>query len=110
MARNRALGCDVLKNDDALVEASGFMVTSKRDWNWEARLLLKRELDAAGVSYTELSEALLSQGLCLSRKVVANKVNRGTFTMAFFLRCMAALKVDEVKLGQGAAGEPSGEE
>ena len=74
------------------------MVTSKRDWNWEARLLLKRELDAAGMSYAELSEALLSQGLCLSRKVVANKVNRGTFTMAFFLRCMAALKVDQVRL------------
>lgn len=98
MARNRSLGRDVLRNDDTLVEASRFMVTSKRDWNWEARLLLKREMDAAGVSYTELSEALLSQGLCMSRKVIANKVNRGTFSMAFFLRCMAALKVDEVKL------------
>jgi hypothetical protein len=74
------------------------MVTSKRDWDWEARELLKRELEAAGMSYADLSQALLLQGLCLSPKVVANKVNRGTFTLAFFLRCMSILKVDTVKV------------
>ena len=42
--------------------------------------------------------ALLLQGLNLSAKVLANKVNRGTFTLAFFLRCMAILKVDRVRL------------
>jgi len=64
----------------------------------EARVLLKREMEAAGVGYAELSEALLLQGLCLSPKVLSNKVNRGTFTMAFFLQCMALLKVDAVNL------------
>jgi DNA (cytosine-5)-methyltransferase 1 len=72
----------------------------KRDWNVEARVLLKREMEAAGVGYAELSEALLLQGLCLSPKVLSNKVNRGTFTMAFFLQCMAILKVNEVRLRQ----------
>lgn len=74
------------------------MVTVRRDWNIEARRLLKREMTLAGVGYDELSAALLLQGLNLSPKVLANKVNRGTFTLAFFLRCMAILKVDRVTL------------
>jgi len=74
------------------------MVTVRRDWNIEARRLLKSQMAAAGVGYEELSAALLLQGLALSPKVVANKVNRGTFTLAFFLRCMAICKVDQVRL------------
>lgn len=74
------------------------MVTVRRDWNIEARRLLKREMKSAGVGYEELSAALLLQGLNLSPKVLANKVNRGTFTLAFFLRCMVILKVDRVAL------------
>lgn len=76
------------------------MVTVRRNWNIEARQLLKREIAAAGVGYEELSAALLLQGLNLSAKVLANKVNRGTFTLAFFLRCMAILKVDRVTLAE----------
>lgn len=76
------------------------MVTGRRDWNIEARRLLKREMASAGVGYEELSAALLLQGLNLSPKVLANKVNRGTFTLAFFLRCMAILKVDRVTLAE----------
>lgn len=74
------------------------MVTSKRNWDFEARRLLKREMEASGIGYAELSAALLLQGLCLSPKVLANKVNRGTFTMSFFLRCMAILEVEQVRL------------
>lgn len=74
------------------------MVAVRRDWNIEARRLLKREMASAGVGYEELSAALLLQGLNLSAKVLANKVNRGTFTLAFFLQCMAILKVDQVRL------------
>ncbi len=74
------------------------MVAVRRDWNIEARRLLKREMASAAVGYEELSAALLLQGLNLSAKVLANKVNRGTFTLAFFLQCMSILKVDQVRL------------
>lgn len=74
------------------------MAVVRRDWNIEARRLLKREMESAGVGYEDLSGALLLQGLNLSPKVLANKVNRGTFTLAFFLRCMVILKVDLVRL------------
>ena len=86
-----------IKNDERLVEGAR-MVAVRRDWNIEARRLLKREMASAGVGYEELSAALLLQGLNLSAKVLANKVNRGTFTLAFFLQCMSILKVDQVRL------------
>ena len=83
----------------------------RRDWNVEARVLLKREMAAAGVGYAELSESLLLEGLCLSPKVLSNKVNRGTFTMAFFLQCMAILKVGVVRVRRDAPTEnPTGSE
>lgn len=74
------------------------MVTDSTEWCWKARVLLRREMAAAGIGYAELAEALALQGLSLTPKVLSNKINRGTFTLAFFLQCMAICKVDLVRL------------
>ena len=84
--------------DESLVVAGEFLMTDSAEWCWKARVLLRREMAAAGVGYAELAEALALEGLSLTPKVLSNKINRGTFTMAFFMQCMAILKVDQVKL------------
>ena len=73
-------------------------MTDSAEWCWKARVLLRREMAAAGISYAELAEALALEGLSLTPKVLSNKINRGTFTMAFFMQCMTILKADQVKL------------
>ena len=70
----------------------------ERDWHWEARQLLKREMDAAGVGYAELAGSLRLKGIKVTAKSLSTKLNRGTFTLAFFLQCLDLMKVDEVKL------------
>lgn len=84
--------------DETPVENEFFMVIPEKDWCWEARVLLRRELQAAGIGYAELAAALALQGLSLTPKVLSNKINRGTFTMAFFMQCMAICKVNQIKL------------
>jgi hypothetical protein len=98
MAQNRGLWLIFIGTDDRLGKAGGFVMTDSVEWCWKARVLLRREMAAAGMGYAELAEALALQGLSLTPKVLSNKINRGTFTMAFFMQCMAICKVDEVKL------------
>ena len=84
--------------DERPVVAGAFIVTDSAEWCWKARVLLRREMAAAGIGYAELAEALALQGLSLTPKVLSNKINRGTYTMAFFLQCMTICKADQVKL------------
>jgi hypothetical protein len=68
------------------------------DWNREATKVLKAELKRSGVSYEELVKKLAGLGTTASYKGIANKVNRGTFTFAFFMQCMKALGKATVRL------------
>lgn len=71
------------------------------DWETEAKLVLKAELTRAGVSYKVLSARLLQMGIHDNESAIANRISRGKFSFAFFLQCMAALGVDEVRLRSG---------
>lgn len=68
------------------------------NWNSLAANLLKAELKLAGVGYEELINALAKLGVEESYKGIANKINRGSFTFAFFMQCMKALGRDTVRL------------
>jgi hypothetical protein len=68
------------------------------DWQREARRLLRAELALHDVGYKQLARALEAVGVDEDAKVLANKINRGTFSFAFFLQCMRALDVKAVKL------------
>lgn len=98
MARNWGSWLIFIGTDDCLGGQEAFVMTDSAEWCWKARVLLRREMAAAGLGYAELAEALALQGLSLTPKVLSNKINRGTFTMAFFMQCMAICKVNEVKL------------
>jgi hypothetical protein len=73
-------------------------MASPVDWQREARRLLRAQMALADVDYKGLARALERVGLDENPKALSNKINRGTFSFVFFLQCMAALKVDEVKL------------
>lgn len=71
----------------------------------EARRILRAEMIRRGYSFQQLSEALAAldpDAPVESVRVLTNKVNRGRFTFAFFLRAIAAMGV-QMKLDAPAA-------
>ena len=68
------------------------------EWSDKAKNLLRSELKRKGVTYAQLSGMLEDIGVNENEKNIANKISRGVFTMAFFLQCMAAIDVSEIRL------------
>ncbi|AUN95856.1 DUF6471 domain-containing protein [Pseudazoarcus pumilus] len=73
-------------------------MTTPINWNREARRLLKGELARREIGYKALSRALERFGIDEDPKVLSTKINRGTFSFAFFLQCMRALDIDTVRV------------
>jgi hypothetical protein len=68
------------------------------DWNIKARTLLKVELTQRDIKYRQLSEMLAAIGVHETERSIANKISRGTFSMAFFLQVMKAIGVRQIDL------------
>ena len=60
-------------------------------WQKEATGLLKSLLARDDVSYKGLSRLLAQYGLSENPEQLKNKINRGTFSFGFFLKCCYAL-------------------
>lgn len=69
-----------------------------QDWNKGASNILKSEMVRAGVNYPELVQRLQTIGVVETYHSVAAKINRGTFSFAFFIQCMKALGKSEIRL------------
>ncbi len=69
-----------------------------KDWNKEAIGILKAELKRHHMSYRDLAERLKALGIHDSERNVTNKINRGTFTAAFFLQCLEAIGCKTLRL------------
>jgi hypothetical protein len=67
-------------------------------WNDRATNLLKSEMARAGVGYEGLIIRLHEIGIDEGYKGLANKINRGAFSFVFFMQCMKALGITEVRL------------
>ncbi len=68
------------------------------EWSDKSKNLLRSELKRKGVTYAQLSDLLSKIGVDENEKNIANKISRGVFTMAFFLQCMSAIEVSELRL------------
>ncbi|MDD5272365.1 MAG: DUF6471 domain-containing protein [Methylovulum sp.] len=68
------------------------------DWNKVASGTLKAELARASIGYEELTERLAAIGIEETYKAVAAKINRGSFSFAFFVQCMKALGIDNIRI------------
>nr|WP_315467652.1 DUF6471 domain-containing protein [uncultured Undibacterium sp.] len=71
---------------------------ANEEWNKLATNTIKAELARAGVGYEELVHRLSSIGVYESYTGIAAKINRGTFSFLFFLQCMKALGIKEVRI------------
>jgi hypothetical protein len=71
---------------------------TQEEWNRQAANLLKAELARLGIGYEGLIEKLQAIGVDESYKGIAAKINRGTFSFAFFMQCMKALGIKEFRL------------
>ena len=69
-----------------------------QEYEQRARNLLKAELKREGMTYANLVEALGKNGIQETERNIANKISRGGFTAAFFLQCMDAIGVSELRL------------
>jgi DNA (cytosine-5)-methyltransferase 1 len=68
------------------------------DWKSTAKNTLKAELARKGVDYETLATKLKEIGVDENYNSINTKINRGTFTFQFFLQCMQATGVREIKL------------
>ena len=66
-------------------------MTGERDWNKHVVGMLEAELKRRHLSYRDLAEKLEAIGVHDSERNITNKVNRGTFTAAFFVECLVAI-------------------
>lgn len=73
-------------------------VSSDAEWTTRAKNLIRSELTRKGVTYAQLSEKLEAIGVHENEKNVGNKIGRGTFSMVFFMQCMEAIEVKELRL------------
>jgi hypothetical protein len=70
----------------------------KVDWNDRAANLLKSELKRHGLTYGGLVEKLAGIGVEEKEVNVRNKLSRGAFTAAYFLQCLEAIGVKDLRL------------
>lgn len=70
----------------------------KDEWQQQATRVLKVELARQDVGYKVLSSRLAQLGFEESPRQLANKINRGTFSFVFYLKCMKALGARTVEL------------
>jgi len=71
--------------------------TTDAEWSDRAKNLIRGELKRKGVTYAQLAEKLEAIGVNENEKNIGNKISRGVFTMAFFMQCMEAIKVAEIR-------------
>lgn len=77
---------------------SGMTVKTARDWQAQAKGIIRGELKRRNLSYADLAERLTVIGVKETERNVSNKIARGSFTAAFFLQCMEAIGVQNVHL------------
>lgn len=76
----------------------GLPMKTTRDWQAQAKGIIRAELKRRNLSYADLAERLTAIGVAENEKNVNNKIARGGFTAIFFLQCMEAIGVNTIHL------------
>lgn len=71
---------------------------TQKEWEDQAKGLLKAELKRRNVSYAQLVDKLAEIGVVDSEPNVRNKLSRGKFTAVFLLQCLEAIGCLELRL------------
>ncbi len=67
-------------------------------WKEHAKNTLKAELTRKGIGYDLLVAKLNAIGVDENYNTVNTKINRGTFSFVFFMQCMKAIGVTNIRL------------
>ncbi|MGU7783261.1 DUF6471 domain-containing protein [Burkholderia sp. PU8-34] len=62
------------------------------NFQYEARLILRQQMEELGISFQDLCDLLEVTGLRENKSALYRKVEKGTFQFSFFLRCIAAMQ------------------
>jgi Domain of unknown function (DUF6471) len=73
---------------------------TQKEWEDQAKGLLKAELKRRNVSYAQLVDKLAEIGVNESEPNVRNKLSRGKFTAVFLLQCLEAIGTEKIELGR----------
>jgi len=72
----------------------------QNEWLKKATNMLKAELIRRGISYQQLQEMLAEIGVEETSNGINSKINRGTFSFAFFLQVAKAIGVKTLRLDE----------
>jgi len=70
----------------------------EKDWNAEAKGILKAEIARRHLSYKDLVEKLRAVGVEETEANLRNKVSRGGFSAGFFIQCLTAIGAHTVRI------------
>lgn len=68
------------------------------DWNTKASGIIRSILTRRNIKYHELATKLNAMGAKETQSSISNKISRGTFSFTFFLQCMEALDMNELRI------------
>jgi Domain of unknown function (DUF6471) len=67
-----------------------------KNWNIEAKCLLKSELMRRNISNTDLVFLLHKIGVEETKSSLDSKISRGTFSASFLLQCLKAINCTQI--------------
>lgn len=67
-------------------------------WTEKSTNILKSILTRRNIKYYELAIKLNEMGIEETQGSISNKISRGTFSFIFFMQCMEALGIKEIRL------------
>ena len=69
-----------------------------KDWNGEAKGILKAEITRRHLTYKDLVDKLAAVGVAETEANLRNKISRGGFSAGFFVSCLVAIGAHSVRL------------
>ena len=73
-------------------------MAADKEWQDHVKGILKAELKRKNVSYRQLAEKLGEIGIQETELNIKNKLSRGGFSAVFFVQCLKAIGVQELRL------------
>ncbi len=74
------------------------MMKTSRDWQAQAKGIIRGELKRRSLSYKDLADRLQAIGVKETERNISNKIARGGFTAVFLLQCLEAISVNTLLL------------
>jgi len=69
-----------------------------KDWNAEAKGILKAEMARRHLSYRDLVDRLAALGITETEANLRNKVSRGGFSAGFLVQCLVAIGAHSIRI------------